>query len=342
MPSGWSRSSTKRPNCPRPNSSPGSPVARREGPSPLPEAHSLIWQDGAPAASAPRASGATRSPPSWRCGCSPSSRPMTAPRPRCPARGDPGPVARGADRVAAACRLDHFLMGDDANARTMAAKAADGTGGWAVQGRWTTALSAWRQNARPPKLRSRAGGARHRCRPACRRALLGRARRHGVRPSRQGRGAAPLRLAVPRELLWPARAPGAGHARRPRAARTAGRDRLGRARPPPQHPRRRRAGRDRRDRSGRPGHPPAGADRPAAGIPQPRPPGRGRSDLPATTVWLAHNCPAGVTATAEARYPDAQLDARQRLAVEKALVYAHTLQESGFATRWSALRAPMA
>ena len=50
----------------------------------------------------------------------------------------------------------------------------------------------------------------------------------------------------------------------------------------------------------------------------------------ATTVWLAHNCPAGVTATAEARYPTPSWKPDSGWRVEKALVYAHTLQESGF------------
>ena len=53
-------------------------------------------------------------------------------------------------------------------------------------------------------------------------------------------------------------------------------------------------------------------------------------DLPATTVWLAHNCPRGVTATADARYPTPNWTPDSGWRVEKALVYAHTLQESGF------------
>ncbi|MCB8835486.1 transglycosylase SLT domain-containing protein, partial [Escherichia coli] len=52
--------------------------------------------------------------------------------------------------------------------------------------------------------------------------------------------------------------------------------------------------------------------------------------LPATTVWLAHNCPQGVTATAEARYPTPNWTPASGWRVDKALVYAHTLEESGF------------
>ena len=39
----------------------------------------------------------------------------------------------------------YYLQGDDNNARTMAAKAAMGVGDWAIQGDWVGALAAWRQ-----------------------------------------------------------------------------------------------------------------------------------------------------------------------------------------------------
>ncbi|WP_443024464.1 lytic transglycosylase domain-containing protein [Sphingomonas sp. Leaf357] len=39
----------------------------------------------------------------------------------------------------------YYLQGDDNNARAMAAKAANGTGDWSIQGEWVGALSAWRQ-----------------------------------------------------------------------------------------------------------------------------------------------------------------------------------------------------
>lgn len=40
----------------------------------------------------------------------------------------------------------YFLQGDDSNARSMAARAAGGSGDWAVQGSWVGALAAWRQS----------------------------------------------------------------------------------------------------------------------------------------------------------------------------------------------------
>lgn len=53
-------------------------------------------------------------------------------------------------------------------------------------------------------------------------------------------------------------------------------------------------------------------------------------DLPASVVWLAHNCPRGFVATAETRYPTPNWTPDTGWRIDKALVYAHTLQESGF------------
>jgi soluble lytic murein transglycosylase len=53
-------------------------------------------------------------------------------------------------------------------------------------------------------------------------------------------------------------------------------------------------------------------------------------NLPASVVWLAHNCPQGFVATADTRYPTPNWTPDTGWRVDKALVYAHTLQESGF------------
>jgi soluble lytic murein transglycosylase-like protein len=53
-------------------------------------------------------------------------------------------------------------------------------------------------------------------------------------------------------------------------------------------------------------------------------------NLPASVVWLAHNCPEGFVATADTRYPTPNWTPDTGWRVDKALVYAHTLQESGF------------
>jgi soluble lytic murein transglycosylase len=59
----------------------------------------------------------------------------------------------------------------------------------------------------------------------------------------------------------------------------------------------------------------------------------GRLELPNTQLWLAHNGPSGATSAITARYPLPRTwkpDGGWR--VDKALVYAHTLQESQFRT----------
>ncbi len=57
-----------------------------------------------------------------------------------------------------------------------------------------------------------------------------------------------------------------------------------------------------------------------------------RLDLPATQIWLAHNCPTGEVVEASARYPAPNWVPQGGWQVDKALVFAHTLQESRFRT----------
>lgn len=57
----------------------------------------------------------------------------------------------------------------------------------------------------------------------------------------------------------------------------------------------------------------------------------GRMDMPATQLWLAHNGPAGARAPASARYPMPRTwEPEGGWRVDRALVYAHALQESQF------------
>ncbi len=59
----------------------------------------------------------------------------------------------------------------------------------------------------------------------------------------------------------------------------------------------------------------------------------GRMDLPATQLWLAHNGPVGAQAPASARFPMPRTWVPEGgWRVDKALVYAHALQESQFRT----------
>jgi soluble lytic murein transglycosylase len=57
----------------------------------------------------------------------------------------------------------------------------------------------------------------------------------------------------------------------------------------------------------------------------------GRMDLPATQLWLAHNGPAGASAAVAARYPNPKgWRPAGGWRVDRALVFAHALQESQF------------
>ena len=55
-------------------------------------------------------------------------------------------------------------------------------------------------------------------------------------------------------------------------------------------------------------------------------------NLPATQIWLAHNTPAGQPVDASARYPQPNWIPQGGWQVDKALVFAHALQESRFRT----------
>ena len=55
-------------------------------------------------------------------------------------------------------------------------------------------------------------------------------------------------------------------------------------------------------------------------------------DLPATQIWLAHNCPSGEAIEISARYPAPNWMPQGGWQVDKALVFAHMLQESRFRT----------
>jgi soluble lytic murein transglycosylase-like protein len=56
----------------------------------------------------------------------------------------------------------------------------------------------------------------------------------------------------------------------------------------------------------------------------------GRLNLPSTQLWLTHNCPQGVQPLTAARYPAPNWTPAGGWRVDKALVFAHTLQESRF------------
>ena len=58
----------------------------------------------------------------------------------------------------------------------------------------------------------------------------------------------------------------------------------------------------------------------------------GRLSLASTQYWLAHNGPSGAVIYVEDRYPAPRYNPQRGWRVDKALVFAHTLQESNFRT----------
>ncbi|WP_242095717.1 lytic transglycosylase domain-containing protein [Sphingomonas sp. CROZ-RG-20F-R02-07] len=227
----------------------------------------------------------------------------------------------------------YFLAGDDANARAMGAKAADGTGDWAVQGRWVAALSAWRQNDCAAATTGFEGVAARANDVDLRAAGLYWAARADMVCGRPDRIEARLKAAaqygesfygqIAHQALGISdkpRIPGLVGAdwitldKRPNVRVAAALVEVGET--------------DLADtvmrQQARIGSPRefAGLVRMAQSL-----------DLPATSVWLAHNCPAGVTAAAEARYPTPNWTPDSGWRVDKALVYAHALEESRFRTK---------
>ena len=225
----------------------------------------------------------------------------------------------------------YFLQGDDANARTLALKAANGSGDWAIQGRWTEALAAWRgrdcraaetgfegvaARATDVDLRAAALYWASRADMACGQPQKIEAR---LKSAAQFRESFYGQLAAQALGMRQKPTPGlklvasdwAALDRRPNVRVAAALVEVGETALADTVVR----------QQARIGDPTEFASlvRLAETL-----------DLPATTVWLAHNCPVGVKATVEARYPQPNWAPDSGWRVEKALVYAHTLEESGF------------
>ena len=224
----------------------------------------------------------------------------------------------------------YFLQGLDGDARRMGEKASRGQGDWATHARWTSALSAWRQNdctaagegfeavsARAGDTDMRAAGlywasrADMTCgRPDKVEARLKNAAQYGEtfygQLSRQALGmqAAAVR---PQKVTsdW------ANLERRPNVRVAAALIEIGEEG----------AADDVIRQQAKIG--PATEFASLVRVTE-------QMNLPASVVWLAHNCPQGFVATADTRYPTPNWTPDTGWRVDKALVYAHTLQESGF------------
>ena len=225
----------------------------------------------------------------------------------------------------------YFLTGDDANARALAATAANGSGDWAVPARWVGALSAWRAGDYAAAEAGFEGVAARATDVDLRAAALYWASRADIAAARPDKVAQRLttaaqygesfygQLARQALALRDAAKPASGIVgrdwalldKRPNVRVAAALAEIGEDRLADQVIRQ-------QARIGSPAEFPS-LVRIAEAL-----------DLPATTVWLAHNCPSGVTATTEARFPVPSWAPDKGWRVERALVYAHTLEESGF------------
>ena len=298
---------------------------------PLPAAQRLIWQDGAPRRVRAKATRSDEIAADLAIKMQPLVKADLGADAQALLESTPGLTPEAQTEWQAKVAWMYFLTGDDANTRAMAVKAASGVGDWAVQGRWTGALSAWRQNdcaaagvgfegvaaratdvdlraaalywasradmvcGRPDKVQPRLQNAAQYSESfygqLARQALL---IRDNGKPQTQVVAADWVRLD-----------------KRPNMRVAAALTEIGET--------------DLADsvvrQQARIGDPAEFGSlvRVAEAL-----------SLPATTVWLAHNCPQGVVAAAEARYPTPNWTPASGWRVDKALVYAHTLEESGF------------
>ena len=228
----------------------------------------------------------------------------------------------------------YFLNNDDANATRLASLAARGPGEWAVQASWVQGLSAWRQNdcksaddafsrvaangsdaemrsagqfwaARAETKCGRFAGVQQRLRTAARNPETF----YGLVAARLLGMAVPASAAAPKLTVeeWTSLS---AHADVRRAAALAEIGEYGLADEMLRW--QARIGSDSEHKS---------LLHLAA-----------RLDLPATQMWLAHNCPSGEIVEASARYPAPNWVPQGGWQVDKALVFAHVMQESRFRT----------
>ena len=228
----------------------------------------------------------------------------------------------------------YFLSGDDNNARAMANKAAQGTGDWAVQGDWVGALAAWRQHdcaaagtgfdavtsrASDIELRARGLYWASRADMACGRPDLVEARLKSAAQYRETfygllarealgikdppHNAAATFLAGDWQSL----------ARRPNIRVAAALVEIGETGLADEVIRQ-------QAKIGDPSEYPSLVRFTEA------------LSLPSTLVWLSHYGPAGVSPPVEARFPAPNWTPDGGWRVDRALVFAHTLQESSFRT----------
>jgi len=298
---------------------------------PLPVAQTLIWRDGAPRRVRAKATASDALAADLAVRMQPLVKADLAAEAQALLEATPGLSPQAMTEWQARVAWMYFLAADDANAQAMGTRAAGGVGDWAVQGRWTQSLSAWRTGDCAAaatgfeSVAARAGDVDLRA------AGLYWAARADMACGRPDRVEARLKTAAQFAESFYGQLAGQALGIRPRTApagRVVGGDWAALDKRPnirvaaalaeigetelADHVVRHQA------RIGAPDEF-AGLVRLADAL-----------DLPATAVWLAHNCPNGVTPAAEARYPRPNWTPDSGWRVDKALVYAHTLEESGF------------
>ena len=301
---------------------------------PLPSEQRLVWQDGAPVRVRARATTGDAVAATLAAAMQPFVKADDGVGAEALLAGTTGLSAEATTEWQARVAWMHFLAGSDADARRLAAQGAEGAGTWAVQARWTGALAAWRQADYSGSAAAFEAVATRATDVDLRAAALYWAARADIAGGRPDRVEARLKTAA----QWPesfygqlagqalglrggVRTPaGLGSAdwasldRRPNARVAAALVEAGESELADKVIRQ-------QARIGSPAEF-AALIRLAEAL-----------DLPATAVWLAHNCPQGVTATADARYPTPSWRPDSGWRVDRPLVLAHALQESGFRSR---------
>ncbi|WP_375428883.1 transglycosylase SLT domain-containing protein [uncultured Sphingomonas sp.] len=301
---------------------------------PLPEAQRLIWQDGAPRRVHAKAIKSDLIAADLALRMQPLVRVDDGAAAHALLDATEGLSAEASTEWRARIAWIYFLQGDDANARSLAARAEAGAGEWALQARWTGALSAWRARdfraagaafegvaARATDVDLRAAGLY----------WAARADIAGARPDRvEGRLKAAAQFSESFYGQLAAQALGvrggakpatgmvaadwAALDKRPNVRVAAALVELGET--------------DLADdvlrQQARIGSPAEFQSLMRLA---------GTLDLPATSLWMAHNCPVGFKPAAEARYPTPNWKPDSGWRVDKALVYAHTLEESRFRSK---------
>lgn len=309
--------------------------------APLPVQQRLIWQDGAPARVRAKATRSDLIAADLALKMQPFVKGDMGEEAEALLNATSGLTPEATTEWQSRIAWIYYLMARDGDARRLAAAAQDGSGEWAIHARWTGALAAWRQNDCAAMAPAFEGVAARAADTDLRATATFWTARADMRCGRPDRVEARLKQASQyRETFYGLLAREALGLADPRAAAKKAADLLSST-----------GSGDWLVLEKRPnvrvaaalieiGEADAaeGVIRQQARIGSPAEFASltrlaEQMDLPATTVWLAHNMPAGVTATAEARYPSPNWTPDTGWRVDKALVYAHALQESGFRTK---------